>query len=181
MLGGEHDCYEYDHITYLQDFKKNSYFSFMQSIILIAAFLAGSNKESTDIRLFDIDRSKFRCKTGNANQAKPGANLLGKTKRFGIDRLTAIVDYLSSLEIDGANECKKLNHSAEFYACINTLVDEDLLKRQGMRAGGGSGGAGGDELVNMGFKCNFDHNFVQDVADKINFRLEEYLFGEADE
>ena len=39
----------------------------MQSIILIAAFIAGSNKESTDIKLFDIDRSKFRMKTGNAN------------------------------------------------------------------------------------------------------------------
>jgi len=103
-------------------------------------------------------------------------NLLGKTKRFGIDRLAAIVDYLTSLEIEGANECRKLNHTAEFYACINTLVDEDLLIRHSLRTAGGSGGAGGDELVSMGFKCNFDHNFVLEIADKINFQLREYLF-----
>lgn len=101
---------------------------------------------------------------------------MGKTKRFGIDRLAAIVDYLTSLEIGEANECKKLNHSAEFYACINTLVDEDLLKKQAFRTAGGSGGAGGDELVSIGFKCNFDHNFVLEIADKINFQLKEYLF-----
>lgn len=59
--------YQFDQITYLSDFKRNSYFSYMQSMILISAFIAGSNKESTDIRLFDVDRSKFRMKTGNAN------------------------------------------------------------------------------------------------------------------
>ena len=74
----------------------------MQSMVLIAAFIAGSNKESTDIKLFEIDRSKYRMRNG-ANKAG-AVNLLGKTRRFGIDRLQAIVDYLSSLEIDGAHE-----------------------------------------------------------------------------
>lgn len=76
----------------------------MQSIILISAFIAGTNKEATDIKMFEIDRSKFRMKKGaaTASTTKNGINLVGKTKRFGIDRLMAIADYLSSLEIDGA-------------------------------------------------------------------------------
>jgi hypothetical protein len=72
----------------------------MQSIILIGAFIAGSNKESTDIRLFDKDVSKFKMRSG-ANKVI-NSNLMGKTRRFSIDRLEAIVDYLSSIEIDGA-------------------------------------------------------------------------------
>ena len=31
--------------------------------------------------------------------------MIGKTRRFSIDRLSAIVDYLTSLEIEGAAEC----------------------------------------------------------------------------
>jgi hypothetical protein len=96
----------------------------MQSIILISAFIAGSNKEATDIKLFEVDRSKYRIRKGNANanESKAAGNLLGKTRRFGIDRLMAISDYLASLEIDGATECLNINHSTEYLACINTLV-----------------------------------------------------------
>jgi hypothetical protein len=60
---------------------------------------------------------------------KNGTHFMGKTKRFGIDRLIAIVDYLCSLEIENANECLLKNHTAEFYACLNTFVKEDLLKK----------------------------------------------------
>jgi len=35
---------------------------------------------------------------------------------------------------------------------------------------------GADDLTSIGFKCNFDHTFVQEVAEKINFTLNEYLF-----
>ena len=42
-------------------------------MILIGAFIAGSNKESTDLRLFEMDRSKFRSQKGNAmSTAKKG-------------------------------------------------------------------------------------------------------------
>ena len=95
------ETYDYNHITYLQDYKKNSNFSYLQSIFLIAAFIAGSNRESTDIKLFEIDKSKFRIKnTTNNAGTKNGVHLAGKTKRFSIDRLIAIVDYFSSLEIE---------------------------------------------------------------------------------
>jgi hypothetical protein len=39
-------------------------------MILISAFIAGSNKESTDIKLFEIDRTKSRMRYGNANSNK---------------------------------------------------------------------------------------------------------------
>jgi hypothetical protein len=79
----------------------------LQSIIIIAGFLAGSNKESGDIKMYEIDRSKKRTHA-NANKAldeKTGTHLVGKTKRFVVDRLNAIVDYFISLEIEGADEC----------------------------------------------------------------------------
>ena len=94
----------------------------MQSILLISAFIAGSNKEATDIKIFETDQTKYRLRKGNANDAKKGVNLLGKTRRFSLDRLVAIADYLASLEIDGASEINRVNHSAEYYACINSLV-----------------------------------------------------------
>ena len=66
MTGGG-DTYQFDHITYVQDVKKNMSFSFIQSIILIAAYCAGSNKEQTDINLFQIDKAKYKLKKGGAN------------------------------------------------------------------------------------------------------------------
>jgi len=144
----------------------------MQSIILISAFIAGNNKEQTDIKIFETDQSKYRLRKGNAIEQKQGVNLLGKTRRFTLDRLTAIADYLSSLEIDGSKENKKINHSVEFYSCINSLVQEELLKKQVTRSAGHANYAtctGGDELILISFKCNYDVNFVQEVAEKIDF------------
>jgi hypothetical protein len=179
------ETYKYDQITYLQDFKRNTNFSYLQSMVLIAGFLAGSNKESGDCKMFEVDKSKQRSKQ-NANKAldeKGGTHLVGKTKRFVVDRLAAIVDYLTSLEIEGADECKRLNHSAEFHACINSLVKEDLLKKTTFRTGGSSvaTSTGGDDLIHIGYKCNFDQNFVFEVAEKINFPINEYLHRGEDE
>lgn len=129
---GQPETYEYDQITYLEDHKKNRNFSFMQSLILIAAYIAGSNKESTDVRLFEMEKSRQRRggNQNNTNATKDGGQfLLGKTKRFSLDRLLAIAQHLASLEIEGATECQMINHSLDFYACINTLVHEDLLKK----------------------------------------------------
>lgn len=52
--------FNHKEITYLQDFKKNVNFSFMQAMALIAAYIAGTNKESMDGKIFDRDRSKLR-------------------------------------------------------------------------------------------------------------------------
>jgi hypothetical protein len=111
--------------------------------------------------MFEIDKSRQRGKMGNANKSldkEKGTHLVGKTKRFVIDRLAGIVDYLTSLEIEGAEECKKLNHTAEFHACINSLVKEDLLKKCVIRSGGSSIATqtSGDDMIHIGYKCNFD-------------------------
>lgn len=88
--------------------------------------------------------------------------MLGKTKRFSIDRLLAITQHLASIEIEGATETKLVNHSLDFYACINTLVKESLLGKQVMRTGGLTVeiSSGSDNLTSVGLKCNFDHNFI---------------------
>jgi len=179
-----HDLFEYSTIQYLQGNSSKQNFSYIQSIVLIAAFIAGSNKESSDVRLFDHDRSRYRGRVLTANTSsnnKAGVNLVGKTKRFNLDRLVSISDYLSSLEIEGSSEFMRVNHTCEFYSCINTLAKEELLKKQVTRVGG-STGAGPDDLVNISFKCNYDLGFVSEVAKNINFRLDEYLFmNEQDE
>ena len=38
----------------------------------------------------------------------------------------------------------------------------------------GAAGAG-EDLTSVAYKCNFDQNFVEDVAEKIGFLLKEYL------
>ena len=182
------ETYSYDQIASLEDHKKNRNFSFMQSLILIAAYIAGSNKESTDGRLFEMEKGRHRrvAHQNNTNQAHKdgGQYLLGKTKRFSFDRLLAITQHLASIEIEGATECKLIKHSLDFYACVNTLVNEDMLTKQVMRTGGLTAeiSSGADNLTSVGLKCNFDHNFIQEVAEKINFQLHEYLFrNEIDE
>ena len=45
-------------INFLDEFQKGQAFTFLQSIILISAYLAGVNKESFDINLFQKTTSK---------------------------------------------------------------------------------------------------------------------------
>ena len=103
--------------------------------------------------------------------------MIGKTRRFTVDRLSAIVDYLTSLEIEGCHENDRINHTCEFYSCINSLVDEGLLRKQILRTAGQAANCG-DDLINISYKCNFDINFVQEISNKINFHLKEYIFND---
>ena len=47
-----------------------------------------------------------------------------------------------------------------------------------MRTGGtnAQSSSNSDELIHIGFKCNFDKSFVEEIAEKINFYLNEFLF-----
>jgi hypothetical protein len=54
------DSFNQREITYLNDFKKAINFTYMQSIALIAAYIAGMNKESMDCKLFEKDRSRMK-------------------------------------------------------------------------------------------------------------------------
>lgn len=57
-------------------------------------------------------------------------------------------------------------------------MHEDLLTKQVVRTGGlpAEVNSGADNLTGIWLKCNFDHNFIREVAEKINFHLHEYLF-----
>ncbi len=48
----EKKCFDYRTINYLETYNKNINFSFLQSLCLIAAYLAGANKESFDPKIF---------------------------------------------------------------------------------------------------------------------------------
>lgn len=52
--------FDYKKITNYEDSKKDLNFSYMQSLTIIGAYLASQNKESTDLRIFASDKSKFR-------------------------------------------------------------------------------------------------------------------------
>ena len=73
-------------------------------------------------------------------------------------------------------------HSLEYFSTINSLAEEGLLKKyvvkrnQGTGDSGAAGAAGaGEDLTCVSYKCNFDHNWIKEVSDKIVFQLEEYL------
>lgn len=141
-LGDGSSCIDYNKIKFLEDQKANKDQPRMQSIVLLAAYIAGTNKESSDVRLFDVERSKWRGGRGHqaGGQVAPtsktqGALLVGKTKRFTIDRLVAIAQFLASMMLEGCDEHLLVNQSADFYACANTLVTEGLLKKASMRVG----------------------------------------------
>jgi len=67
----------------------------MQSVALIAGYIAGMNKESMDCKLFDKDRAKMKnTKQKEIQTNKSQAILLGKSKKFSIDRYFAILDFI---------------------------------------------------------------------------------------
>lgn len=95
------------------------------------------------------------------------------TKKFSVERFLAIVDYLISLDAENSTEHKNLSRSCDYLACINSLAEEGLLKKTAAKKG--EGVAGSDELVQVYYKCNFDSNYAQEIAQKIDFKLDEYV------
>ena len=50
------------------------------------------------------------------------------------------------------------------------------MKRSAFGDASATGAAGaGEDLTSVSYKCNFDQNFVEDVAKKIGFLIAEYL------
>ena len=99
--------------------------------------------------------------TTNQNKGKPNTiNLKGKSKKFSLERLTAIMDYLLQLEVGQSQEFQKssVGHSLDYYATFNSLADMNLLKRYVVKRTaehGESASANRDDLTSMAFKCNF--------------------------
>jgi hypothetical protein len=87
-------------------------------------------------------------------------NLKGKSKKFSLERLTAIMDYLVRLEVGASQEFLKtsVGHSLDYYATFNSLADMNLLKRYVVKRTaehGESASANRDDLTSTAFKCNF--------------------------
>ena len=55
----------------------------------------------------------------------------GKSRKFSLERLTAILDFILRLEIGESHEYKvdSCGHSLDYYATISSLAEENLLKR----------------------------------------------------
>ena len=175
----EENVFNYKMITYVDDMKKQMNFSFLQSLALCAAFITGMNKESQDIRLFDkTQKSKPRNQANKEGQPA----LVGKSKRFTLERFCAILDYLISTQAEDSQENIMHGHSLEYFATINSLVSEGLLKKYVMKRGavGDSNAAGtvSEDLTSISYKCNFDQTYAEGVAAKIGFLLHEYLDSE---
>ena len=93
---------------------------------------------------------------------------MGKSKRFTLERYSAVLDYLISIQAEECYENKKITgHSLDYYATINSLAEEGLLKKyivkrnQATGESGGTGAAGaGEDLTCVSYKCNFDLNWI---------------------
>lgn len=51
------------------------------------------------------------------------------------------------------------------------MVDESLLKKSLIK----KSDSNLDDLSSIAFKCNFDLSFIEEVANKISFPIQEYL------
>jgi Origin recognition complex (ORC) subunit 5 C-terminus len=91
--------------------------------------------------------------------------LLGKSKKFNIDRYFAILDFFVNIVAIDTFEQKSHGHSLDFLATINSLAEEGLLKKSITKKSDSTL----DDLSAIAFKCNFDSNFINEVAKKINF------------
>lgn len=155
-------------------------YGYMQTMILVAAYIAGVNKESTDLKMFD---PKVRTKKQQNRQAKHKAisNMKGKTKKFSLERLTAVLDYLLRLEIVDSNEymADSCGHSLDYYATINTLCADGVLKRQVPKRGVEQGEtASREDFTATAYKCNFTESNVVEAAAKFKFNVLEYVNDE---
>ena len=98
----EKNVFNLREITYVEDMKKQMNFSYLQSLALCAAYITGTNKESTDMKIFErSNRSKKGGNTG-AGANKEGKSMVGKSKRFTLERYAAVLDYLISTQAEDA-------------------------------------------------------------------------------
>ena len=76
-------------------------FSYMQSLALCAAYITGMNKESSDMKIFDRTHKSGKPKnTKQTKMTQAAQNMIGKSKRFSLERFSAILDYLVSTQAE---------------------------------------------------------------------------------
>jgi hypothetical protein len=147
---------------------------------LAAAYIAGLNKESVDRKMFTNYKHKDKkvpVKKELTEEQRVKMGLLGKSKKFSIERFVAILDYFVMLKAEDTHEAKLVGHSMDYLATLNSLADQGLLKKSITKKSDSTL----DDLSSVAFKCNFDSKFIADVAKKVNFRLEDYICQEQHE
>ena len=93
-------------------------------------------------------------------------------KKFSLERLLSVFDYLLSTFSSESKENYEMNHTVDIYAKINTLVQDGLLRKNINRA---------EDPSSIMFKIDFDFDFVKRVADKVErCCLEEFVNPEAE-
>lgn len=114
----------------LIDFEEDTgSYSLLESIIIVSAYIASRNPEATDLDKFgDSKVEKTIKRNKNQGGGTGGRNKIGKTKRFTMDWLLAIIDYFLNLKARQSFETQNLNHSSSVYAKINTLARDKILK-----------------------------------------------------
>lgn len=59
--------------------------------------------------------------------------MAAKSKRFTLERYSAVLDYLISTQAETSQENLIHGHSLEYFATINSLAGEGLLKKYVMK------------------------------------------------
>lgn len=62
------NLFKFNEMKYLDDYKRNLNFSYIQSLILISAYVAGNNKEAFDTKMFLKELSKSRHHHGHESK-----------------------------------------------------------------------------------------------------------------
>lgn len=78
--------------------------------------------------------------------------MVGKSKKFNVDRYLAILDYLVLLTAEETDESQYVGHSLDYLATLNSLAEEGLLKKSITK----KSDSNLDDLSAVAFKCNFD-------------------------
>jgi len=65
----------------------------------------------------------------------------------------------------------------DYLATLNSLAEEGLLKKTIAKKSDSTL----DDLSAVAFKCNYDQNFIDEVALKVNFPIQDYLIIEGRE
>jgi hypothetical protein len=86
--------------------------------------------------------------------------MVGKSKKFNVDRYLAILDFFVMLTAEETDEAKYTGHSLDYLATLNSLAEEGLLKKSITK----KSDSNLDDLSAVAFKCNFDQNFISDVS-----------------
>jgi hypothetical protein len=163
-------------INYLETYKMNINFSYIKSVCLVAAFVAGFNRDIMDQRFFlkSVLGKMRRTTKADPKSQVAGQNLMGKTKKFPIERFFGIADFLLSILASDSTEQKNISRSLDFQAAVNSLVEEGFLRRTANKKSDGVA-VSSEDLTQIFLKCNYDRNFIEEVAKKIDFKIEEYL------